>query len=58
MDSGDVVVAALLRPKALAESGGDYSDQAVFFTTVHKHGWAEGKQNDYVNTMLQRMRHF
>jgi hypothetical protein len=52
------VVAALLSPKALAESGGDYSDPAVFFTTVHNHGWGEGPQKDYVRTMLQRMRHF
>ncbi len=58
MDSGDVVVAALLTPKALAESGGDYSNPAIFFSTVHNHGWAEGAQTDYVHTMLQRMRHF
>jgi hypothetical protein len=57
-DSGAVVVAALLRPKALRESGGDYSDPAVFFATVHNNGWAEGVQSDYVRTMLQRIRHF
>jgi hypothetical protein len=58
LDSGDVVVATLLRPKVLAESGGDYSDPAVFFTMVHKHGWGEGTRKDYVHVMLQRIRYF
>jgi hypothetical protein len=58
MDSGAVVVARLSGPKALAESGGDYSDPAVFFATVHSNGWGEGVKRDYVHTLLQRIRHF
>lgn len=51
-------MAALSTAKALAESGGDYSDPATFFATVHKRSWGFGIQKDYARTMLQRIGHF